>query len=121
MLVGQLDFLHDSRLSGGDVPDGEGLTRSLERHAVKAQATREHLAGDLLRGRFSGLASCTLTLNSPVVGRGSESGWDCCMGRPRQAVGRLLGPGDWSLEDAEDKGKRQGMTEAKATSWGYVD
>lgn len=43
------------------------------------------------------------------------------MGRPRQAVGRLLGPGSGSLEDAEDKGKRQGVTEAKATSWGYVD
>lgn len=43
------------------------------------------------------------------------------MGRPRQAVGRLLGPGGGSLEDAEDKGKRQGVTEAKVTSWGYVD
>lgn len=24
-VVGQLDFLHDSRFSSGDVPDGEGL------------------------------------------------------------------------------------------------
>lgn len=43
------------------------------------------------------------------------------MGRPRQAVGRLLGPGGGSPEDAEDKGKGQGVTEAKAASWGYVD
>lgn len=63
---------------------------------------------DLLRGAFSGLVSCELTLNSSGVGNGTGLGGSWYIGRLRQE-------GGWSQVNERAKGKRQGRTESQGS------